>query len=113
MGADTLAARAGLDLRTALRKLSMLEELGLLVRRDDGYALASPTPRATVEAPAVDPAAGAVDLAVPNGGPADRGGPGDRDPTGRAGLDPGDGLDDGTGLGTQGGPGGPGWPGTP
>jgi len=113
VGAETLASRAGLHLRTTLRKLSMLEQLGLLVRRDDGYALASPTPRATVEAPAVDPAAGAVDLAVPSGGPADRGGPGDRDPTGRAGLDPGDGLDDGTGLGTQGGPGGPGWPGTP
>ncbi len=37
---DTLAARAGLDLRTTLRKLSMLEDLGLLTRRDGGYALA-------------------------------------------------------------------------
>jgi DNA processing protein len=40
IGPDALAARAGLDLRTALRKLSMLEQLGLVVRRDDGYALA-------------------------------------------------------------------------
>ncbi|MEO3744737.1 DNA-processing protein DprA [Plantactinospora sp. B5E13] len=39
VGPEVLAARAGLDLRTALRKLSMLEQLGLLVRRDDGYAL--------------------------------------------------------------------------
>ncbi|MFC6017399.1 DNA-processing protein DprA [Plantactinospora solaniradicis] len=39
-GPDALAARAGIDLRTALRKLSMLERLGLIVRRDDGYALA-------------------------------------------------------------------------
>ncbi|MER7889593.1 DNA-processing protein DprA [Micromonospora sp. NPDC094482] len=37
-----LAARAGLDVRTALRKLSLLEELTLVVRRDDGYALAPP-----------------------------------------------------------------------
>ncbi|WP_433460602.1 DNA-processing protein DprA [Micromonospora sp. CA-248212] len=39
-GVDTLAARAGLDVRTALRKLSLLEELSMVVRRDDGYALA-------------------------------------------------------------------------
>ena len=39
-----VAARAGVSLRTALRKLSMLEELALVVRRDDGYALGrSPT----------------------------------------------------------------------
>ncbi|MEE6260959.1 DNA-processing protein DprA [Plantactinospora sonchi] len=42
LGPEVLAARAGLDLRTALRKLSMLEQLGLLVRRDDGYALPEP-----------------------------------------------------------------------
>ncbi|WP_405094823.1 DNA-processing protein DprA [Micromonospora sp. NBC_01412] len=36
---DRLAARAGVDLRTALRKLSLLEELGMVRRRDDGYAL--------------------------------------------------------------------------
>ena len=40
---DALAARAGVDLRTALRKLSLLEELTLVVRREDGYALAPPT----------------------------------------------------------------------
>ncbi|MFG1883208.1 DNA-processing protein DprA [Micromonospora sp. NPDC049102] len=39
-GVDALAARAGLDVRTALRKLSLLEALSMVVRRDDGYALA-------------------------------------------------------------------------
>lgn len=39
---EAVAARAGVDLRTAMRKLSMLEELSLVVRRDDGYALAPP-----------------------------------------------------------------------
>ncbi|MFC4145487.1 DNA-processing protein DprA [Micromonospora mangrovi] len=43
LGLDVLAARAGVDVRTAMRKLSLLEELTLVVRRDDGYALA-PTP---------------------------------------------------------------------
>jgi DNA protecting protein DprA len=42
LGVDGLAARAGVDLRTALRKLSLLEELALVVRRADGYALAPP-----------------------------------------------------------------------
>ncbi|PZG14532.1 DNA processing protein DprA [Micromonospora craterilacus] len=46
VGVDALAARAGLAVRTVLRKLSMLEELALLVRRDDGYALARPPNRA-------------------------------------------------------------------
>ncbi|SCL33782.1 DNA processing protein [Micromonospora pallida] len=36
---DALAARAGMDIRTALRKLALLEELGLVVRHDGGYAL--------------------------------------------------------------------------
>ncbi|MEV7990133.1 DNA-processing protein DprA [Micromonospora sp. NPDC085948] len=40
MGVDRLAARAGVDVRTSLRKLSLLEELSMVVRRDDGYALA-------------------------------------------------------------------------
>ncbi|WP_431911249.1 DNA-processing protein DprA [Micromonospora carbonacea] len=40
-GVDRLAARAGVDVRTALRKLSLLEELGLVRRRADGYALAT------------------------------------------------------------------------
>ncbi|SCG63308.1 DNA-processing protein DprA [Micromonospora humi] len=39
---ESVAARAGVDLRTAMRKLSMLEELALVVRRDGGYALAPP-----------------------------------------------------------------------
>jgi DNA processing protein len=44
---EALCSRAGVDLRTAMRKLSMLEQLGLVVRRDGGYAVASgqaPTP---------------------------------------------------------------------
>jgi DNA processing protein len=39
-GVDTLAAKAGLDTRTALRKLSLLETLGFVIRRDGAYALA-------------------------------------------------------------------------
>ncbi|MFJ6197249.1 DNA-processing protein DprA [Micromonospora sp. NPDC092111] len=42
IGADALAARAGVPVRTALRKLALLEELGLVTRRDAGYALAPP-----------------------------------------------------------------------
>ncbi|MGC4867138.1 DNA-processing protein DprA [Micromonospora sp. DT53] len=42
MGVDRLSSRAGVDVRTALRKLSLLEELSMVVRRDDGYALAPP-----------------------------------------------------------------------
>ncbi|MFC0006103.1 DNA-processing protein DprA [Micromonospora siamensis] len=45
IGVDALAARAGVDVRTALRKLSLLEELALVVRRPDGYALAQPPAR--------------------------------------------------------------------
>jgi DNA processing protein len=37
---DELAAKAGLGLRTVLRRLSLLEMAGLIVRRDDGIALA-------------------------------------------------------------------------
>jgi DNA processing protein len=44
LGLDALAARAGVDVRTALRKLSLLEDLGLLVRRGGGYSL-RPTAR--------------------------------------------------------------------
>ncbi|SCG36887.1 DNA-processing protein DprA [Micromonospora inositola] len=42
---DAVAARAGVGVRVALRKLSLLEELGLVVRRDGGYALAPPPDR--------------------------------------------------------------------
>ncbi|MGB2567348.1 DNA-processing protein DprA [Micromonospora citrea] len=42
LGVDALAARAGVDLRTAMRKLSLLEELAMVIRRDGGYALAPP-----------------------------------------------------------------------
>ncbi|MGW0215467.1 DNA-processing protein DprA [Micromonospora chokoriensis] len=41
-GVDALATRAGLDVRTAMRKLSLLEELSMVVRRGDGYALVAP-----------------------------------------------------------------------
>jgi DNA processing protein len=37
---DELAAKAGLAVRTVLRRLSLLELAGLIVRRDDGIALA-------------------------------------------------------------------------
>jgi DNA processing protein len=39
VGPEQLAARAGLDLRVVLRRLSLLETAGLLVRRDGGVAL--------------------------------------------------------------------------
>ncbi|SBT53215.1 DNA-processing protein DprA [Micromonospora auratinigra] len=42
---ESVASRAGVELRTAMRKLSLLEELALVVRRDEGYALVrSPAP---------------------------------------------------------------------
>ncbi|MEV0713073.1 DNA-processing protein DprA [Asanoa sp. NPDC050611] len=41
---DAAAIRAGVDIRTALRKLTMLETLGFVTRRDGGYAL-TPAPR--------------------------------------------------------------------
>ena len=39
---EQLAARAGLGLRTVLRRLSLLEAAGLIVRGDDGFRLSSP-----------------------------------------------------------------------
>ncbi|MEV4813929.1 DNA-processing protein DprA [Micromonospora avicenniae] len=51
VGLERLAARAGVDVRTAMRKLSLLEELAMVVRREDGYALARP-PRSTADRPA-------------------------------------------------------------
>ncbi|MFU8871191.1 DNA-processing protein DprA [Micromonospora sp. SL4-19] len=51
LGLESVAARAGVDLRTAMRKLSMLEELALVVRRDDGYALAPPPAKGAGAAP--------------------------------------------------------------
>jgi len=42
IGVDALAARAAVDVRTALRKLGLLETLGFVVRRSGGYALAPP-----------------------------------------------------------------------
>ncbi|MGW4463317.1 DNA-processing protein DprA [Micromonospora sp. NPDC004704] len=52
LGPDELAARAGLDVRHTLRKLALLEDLDLIVRRDGGYAIATPSPRPTTIAPA-------------------------------------------------------------
>ncbi|MEH1169959.1 DNA-processing protein DprA [Micromonospora sp. CPCC 205539] len=63
IGVDGLAARAGVGVRIALRKLSLLEELSLVVRRDDGYALAPSRSRQTPTAPA--PAAAATAAAPP------------------------------------------------
>lgn len=40
LGVEELAARAGVGLRAAMRKLPMLEQLGLVVRREGTYALA-------------------------------------------------------------------------
>jgi DNA processing protein len=40
VGPDEIAGRAGVELRTTLRKLGVLTELGLLRRVDGGYALA-------------------------------------------------------------------------
>jgi DNA processing protein len=48
---DALCARAGIDLRTAMRKLSMLEQLGLVARREGGYALAKPQGPRPVQPP--------------------------------------------------------------
>lgn len=47
VGADEIAARAGVDLRTVLRRLSVLTEMGLLRRVDGRYAL---PPRSTAGA---------------------------------------------------------------
>jgi DNA processing protein len=53
VGPEELAARAGLDLRTVLRRLSLLEMAGLLLRRDGGVALATrPGPRRKAPEPA-------------------------------------------------------------
>jgi DNA processing protein len=43
-GPEQLAAKAGLSLRTVLRRLSLLETLGLVQRRDDGVTLAPTRP---------------------------------------------------------------------
>ncbi len=63
VGPDVLAARAGLDVRTALRKLALLEELGLVARRDGGYAIPPrrrdpAVPRTGAEQPAADQRSG-------------------------------------------------------
>jgi DNA processing protein len=36
---DEVAARAGVDIRTAMRQLSLLDELGLATRRDGDWVL--------------------------------------------------------------------------
>lgn len=47
LGLDALAARAGVDVRTTMRKLSMLEQLSLVVRRNGEYALGRRDPAGT------------------------------------------------------------------
>ncbi len=44
-GPEQVAAKAGLDLRTVLRRLSLLELSGLVIRRDGGVTLAPPPRR--------------------------------------------------------------------
>jgi DNA processing protein len=39
VGVDEVAARAGVDIRTAMRQLSLLDELGLATRRDGDWVL--------------------------------------------------------------------------
>jgi DNA processing protein len=46
IGPEDLAAKAGLGIRTVLRRLSLLEMAGLVVRRDNGVALARPVRKA-------------------------------------------------------------------
>jgi DNA processing protein len=45
IGPDALAIRAGVDIRTTLRKLTLLETLGFITRRGGGYALTPPIRR--------------------------------------------------------------------
>jgi DNA processing protein len=52
---DELAAKAGLAVRTVLRRLSLLELAGLIVRRDDGIALAASPRRGPGDAPSSTP----------------------------------------------------------
>jgi DNA processing protein len=40
VGLDEVAARAGVDIRTAMRQLSLLDELGLVARKDGDWMLA-------------------------------------------------------------------------
>jgi DNA processing protein len=49
-GPEQLAAKAGLSLRTVLRRLSLLEIAGLVIRRDGGVALAPKQPSAAPRA---------------------------------------------------------------
>ncbi|MEV6491914.1 DNA-processing protein DprA [Actinoplanes sp. NPDC051633] len=60
---DRLAAKAGLGLRTVLRRLSLLETMGLIIRRDDGVALTPASTRGPARAagqPGVAPSATAA-----------------------------------------------------
>ncbi|GAA2544668.1 DNA-processing protein DprA [Winogradskya consettensis] len=75
LGPEQLAARAGLALRTVLQRLSLLETLGLLTRRNDGVALL-PAARQGAErtampppSPLSAPANGEVVKANPEGQP--------------------------------------------
>ena len=52
--AEQLAGRAGLSLRTVLRRLSLLETMGLVTRRGNGVALATPATRGPTRAARAD-----------------------------------------------------------
>jgi DNA processing protein len=66
-GPDELAARAGLDIRTAMRKLTLLESLGFVARRGGGYRIA--TKPSSPKAGAAPPEAGAAGPASATAGP--------------------------------------------
>lgn len=77
---DELAAKAGLDIRTALRKLTLLEDLGFVSRRGGGYRLVpkpskppagSPPPESDASGPesgAAPAAAGAAEPVLADAG---------------------------------------------
>ncbi|WP_173055902.1 DNA-processing protein DprA [Phytohabitans houttuyneae] len=58
-GPDELAAKAGLDIRTAMRKLTLLESMGFVARRAGGYTLA-PKPARARAGSGAEPAPAAV-----------------------------------------------------
>jgi DNA processing protein len=68
-GPEQLAAKAGLDLRTVLRRLTLLETTGLVVRRDGEVALAPP-PKKLAQPPKKAAASGPASAPERSGPPA-------------------------------------------
>jgi DNA processing protein len=67
-GPDELAAKAGLDIRTAMRKLTLLESMGFVARRAGGYTIVSKHVRARAsDSPPAD--GGAVPVSATVDGP--------------------------------------------